>query len=43
MQMIQKKVPLKIDLRADGTHESLPTAWELRNISDYFRDNHWRI
>ena len=24
--------PLKIDSRADGTHESHPTAWELRII-----------
>ena len=23
------KVPQKIDFRADGTHESHPTAWEL--------------
>ena len=24
--------PLKIDFRADSTHESIPTAWELKNI-----------
>ena len=29
MELIQKKVPPKIDFRADGTHESHPTAWEL--------------
>ena len=23
--------PLKIDFRADWTHESIPTAWELRS------------
>ena len=23
------RLPLKIDFRADGTHESIPTAWEL--------------
>ena len=25
----KNKVPLKIDFRADWTHESNPTAWEL--------------
>ena len=25
--------PLKIDFRADGTHESHPTAWELKFFS----------
>ena len=25
--------PQKIDFRADGTHESNPTAWELRNLN----------
>ena len=27
----RKRVPHKIDFRADGTHESHPTAWELKN------------
>ena len=27
----RNKVPLKIDFRADRTHESYPTAWELIN------------
>ena len=30
MQLIQKQGPHKIDFRADGTHESHPTAWELK-------------
>ena len=30
MQLIQKKGPLKIDFRADGTHEFIPTVWETR-------------
>ena len=29
---IKKRVPLKIDFRDDWTHESIPTAWELKNI-----------
>ena len=29
MQPIQKRVPLEINFRADWTHESHPTAWEL--------------
>ena len=32
MQPIQEYGPLKIDFRADWTHESIPTAWELKNI-----------
>ena len=24
--------PLKIDFKAEWTHESMPTAWELKNI-----------
>ena len=24
--------PLKIDFRADGTHDSIPTAWELKKV-----------
>ena len=30
-----KKSPLEIDFRADWTHESIPTAWELI-LSYYF-------
>ena len=26
--------PLKIDFRADCTHESIPTAWELNELFD---------
>ena len=26
---LKNRVPLKIDFRADWTHESIPTAWEL--------------
>ena len=26
---LKNRVPLKIDFRADWTHESMPTAWEL--------------
>ena len=30
--------PLKIDFRADETHESIPTAWELiSNVSENLR------
>ena len=28
--------PLKIDFRADWTHESIPTAWELTVLYCYF-------
>ena len=28
--------PLKIDFKAEWTHESKPTAWELRNFSSNF-------
>ena len=31
MQLIQKKGSQKIDYRADRTHESHPTAWELKH------------
>ena len=32
MQPIQKYAPLKIDFRADKTHESIPTDWELKSL-----------
>ena len=36
---LKNRVPLKIDFTADWTHESNPTAWELkkllRNLSAY--------
>ena len=28
----KNRVPVKIDFRADGTHESIPTAWELTKL-----------
>ena len=31
----KNRVPLKIDFRADWTHESIPTAWELRFFSNF--------
>ena len=32
----KKRIPLKIDFRAEGTHESIPTAWELRKSGPIF-------
>ena len=29
----KNRVQLKIDFRADWTHESIPTAWELKSYS----------
>ena len=31
--------PLKIDFRADWTHESNPAVWELTNHSKFLRSN----
>ena len=28
---LKKQVPLKIDFKAEWTHEFLPTAWEFKN------------
>ena len=43
MQLIQKSPPpKKIDFRADETHESHPTAWEL-NINNYVQVHVLRI
>ena len=39
MQSIQTKGPFKLDLRADWTHESNPTAWELRFGKKLFHRN----
>ena len=35
----KNRVPLKIDFRADWTHESNPTAWELTNHFNFLRSN----
>ena len=41
-----KGSPRKIELRADGTHDSHPTAWELTYepmiILNFF-ESHWKI
>ena len=29
----KNRVPLKIDFKAEWTHEFMPTAWELKNAS----------
>ena len=43
MQLIQKYGPPKIGLRAVGTHESHPTAWEVSfNWSALDKANHAR-
>ena len=31
---LKNKVLLKIDSRADWTHESIPTAWELKKVEN---------
>ena len=37
---MKNRVPRKIDFRADGTHESHPTAWELKA---FIFNIEWRI
>ena len=39
----ENRVPLKIDFRADWTHESIPTAWELKNYISLIILNHARV